>query len=72
MNTQGQIFRVKPYRKKELVKELDLKSDYEFKKIISHHKEKIGKRMGHYYTPKQVRIIFEIVQEYKKPKISGK
>ena len=61
-----QIFHVKAYNKKQLIKELDITNDYEFKKIVAPHKEKIGNRMGYYYTPKQVRIIFELVQAYKK------
>jgi hypothetical protein len=63
---QEGTFHVKAYKKKELIKVLGIKSAYQFKKITAPHKEEIGKRMGHYYTPKQVRIIFEIVQAYKK------
>ncbi len=63
---QEQIFHVKAYNKKQLVEALGLPSDYILKKIIAPHKEKIGKRMGHYYTPKQVRIIFELVRSYKR------
>ena len=66
--TTTKTFRIKAYLKKQLIKELGLTSDYEFKKVITPHKEKIGQRMGHYYTPKQVRIIFELVQAYKKTK----
>lgn len=64
---EQQIFHVKAYNTKQLIKALGLTSDYKFKKIITPHKEKIGIRMGHYYTPKQVRIIFELVQAYKNP-----
>ena len=50
---KGRMFNVKAYRKKELIDELGVTSSYEFDKIIKPHSEKIGKRMGHYYTPKQ-------------------
>ena len=66
MQHQKRTFHIQAYNKKQLIKELGLKSDYEFKKIIALHKEKIGVRMGYFYTPKQVRIILELVQEYKK------
>jgi hypothetical protein len=52
--------------KKQLIQELDLNSAYEFDKIVKPHAEKVGKRMGNYYTPKQVGIIFDMVQAYKK------
>ena len=65
---EKQTFHVKAYNKKQLIKELGITNDYEFKKIVTPHNEKIGNRMGHYYTPKQVRIIFELVQAYKKYK----
>ncbi len=62
------VFYVKAYMKKELIQELGLASDYEFKKIVTPHKERIGERIGNYYTPKQVRTIIELVQTYKKSK----
>ena len=65
---EKQTFHVKAYNKKQLIGVLGLTNDYELKKIVTPHKEKIGNRMGHYYTPKQVRIIFELVQMYKKSK----
>ena len=68
MQEQRQVFHIKAYNKKQLIRELGLTSDYQLKKIITPHKEKIGDRMGHYYTPKQVRIIFELVQAHKKTK----
>jgi hypothetical protein len=61
-------FYIKAYRKKDLIKELELVSEYHFEKITKPHQDKIGKRMGHYYNPKQVGIIFELVQAYKKAK----
>jgi hypothetical protein len=70
MKTQKKegIFRVKAYMKKQLIEELSLASSYEFDKIVKPHAEKIGKRIGNYYTPKQVGIIFELVQAYKSKK----
>ncbi|HWY33547.1 MAG TPA: hypothetical protein VNX68_02805 [Nitrosopumilaceae archaeon] len=61
-------FHVKAYLKKQLIEELNLSSAYEFDKIVKPHAEKVGVRMGNYYTPKQVRIIFDLVQTYKKTK----
>lgn len=52
--------------KKQLIEELSLASAYEFDKIVKPHAGKIGERIGNYYNPKQVRIIFELVQAYKK------
>ena len=54
--------------KKQLIIELGLASAYKFDKIVKPHAQKIGERMGHYYTPKQVGIIFDLVQTYKKTK----
>lgn len=70
MTTQGTktTFHIKAYRKKELIEELGVASAYEFDKITKPHAEKIGKRMGHYYTPKQVKIILELVQAHNKSK----
>ncbi len=62
------VFHVKAYMKKQLIVELSLASSYEFDKIVKPHAEKVGKRMGNYYTPKQVGIIFELVQTYKNTK----
>jgi hypothetical protein len=59
------VFHVKAYMKKQLIEELSLASSYEFDKIVKPHSEKVGKRMGNYYTPKQVRIIFDLVQAHK-------
>jgi hypothetical protein len=61
-------FYIKAYMKKQLIEELSLASSYEFDKIVKPHAEKVGKRMGNYYTPKQVRIIFDLIQAYKKIK----
>jgi hypothetical protein len=68
MKTQEKerVFHIKAYMKKQLIEELNLTSTYQFDKIIKPHAEKVGKRMGHYYTPKQVVIIFDLVQTYKK------
>ena len=52
--------------KKQLIEELNLASSYEFDKIVKPHTGKVGERIGNYYTPKQVRIIFDLVQAYKK------
>jgi len=68
MKTQEKVFQVKAYMKKQLIEELNLSSAYEFDKIVKPHAEKVGERMGHYYTPKQVRIIFDVVQTHKKMK----
>lgn len=67
MKTQEKekVFHIKAYMKKQLIEELSLASAYEFDKIVKPHAEKVGERMGHYYTPKQVRIIFDLVQTYK-------
>ena len=54
--------------KKQLIEELNLASSYEFDKIVKPHAEKVGKRMGNYYTPKQVGIILGLVQAYKNVK----
>ena len=54
-------FHIKAYMKKQLIEELNLASSYEFDKIVKPHAEKVGERMGNYYTPKQVRIIFDLV-----------
>ena len=51
--------------KKQLIEEFSLASSYEFDKIVKPHAEKVGERMGNYYTPKQVRIIFDLIQTYK-------
>ena len=59
------VFHIKAYMKKQLIEELSLASSYEFDKIVKPHAEKVGERMGNYYTPKQVRIIFDLVQTYK-------
>ncbi len=59
-------FYIKAYKKKELIEILNLASDYEFDKITKPHAEKIGKRIGHYYTPKQVRIILDLILTSKK------
>jgi hypothetical protein len=59
------VFHIKAYMKKQLIEELSLASSYEFDKIVKPHSEKVGERMGNYYTPKQVRIIFDLVQTYK-------
>jgi len=61
-------FHIKTYMKKQLIKELSLASSYEFDKIVKPHAEKVGERMGNYYTPKQVRIIFDLIQAHKKIK----
>ncbi len=58
-------FHIKAYLKKQLIEELSLASSYEFDKIVKPHAGKVGERMGNYYTPKQVRIIFELVRAYK-------
>lgn len=60
------LFHVKAYRKKDLIKELGLSSGYMFDKITKPHRERIGERLGQYYYPKQVAIILELVQEYKR------
>lgn len=67
MKTQEKerVFHIKAYMKKQLIEELSLASSYEFDKIVKPHSEKVGKRMGNYYTPKQVHIIFDLVQKYK-------
>jgi hypothetical protein len=59
-------FHIKAYMKKQLIEELSLASSYEFDKIVKPHAGKVGERMGNYYTPKQVRIIFDLIQAYKK------
>ncbi len=59
-------FYVTSYMKKQLIEKLSLTSSREFDKIIGPHKEKLGQRLGYYYTPKQVRIIFNLVQDYKR------
>ena len=61
-------FHIKAYMKKQLIDELNLASSYEFDKIVKPNEEKVGKRMGNYYTPKQVSIIFDLVQIYKSTK----
>lgn len=68
MKTQEKekVFYIKAYMKKQLIEELNLASAYEFDKIVKPHAEKVGTRMGNYYTPKQVGIIFDLVQTYKK------
>jgi hypothetical protein len=66
-----EIFHIKAYIKKQLIEELSLSSAYEFDKIVKPHAEKIGTKMGNYYTPKQVAVIFELVQSYKKSKLKG-
>jgi hypothetical protein len=63
---KGKTFHVKAYLKKQLIEELNLTSAYQFDKIVKPHAERIGERMGNYYTPKQVGIIFDMVQAYKK------
>ena len=57
---------IKAYKKKELIEALNLVSAYEFDKIVKPHTEKVGKRIGHYYTPKQVGIILDLVHKHKK------
>ena len=61
-------FHIKAYMKKQLIEELNLASSYEFDKIVKPHTGKVGERMGNYYTPKQVKIIFDLIQTYKKDK----
>ena len=68
MAKQPEVFHIKAYMKKQLIEELSLASSYEFDKIVKPHTEKVGKRMGNYYTPKQVGIIFDLVQAYKNKK----
>lgn len=70
MKTQEEknTFYIKAYKKKELIEVLNLASAYEFDKIVKPHSEKVGKRLGHYYTPKQVGIILDLVQKSKKVK----
>ena len=65
MHSKEKLFHIKAYMKKQLIEELNLASSYEFDKIVKPHAEKVGERMGNYYTPKQVRIIFDLVQTYK-------
>ncbi len=60
------FFYIKAYLKKQLIEELGLSSRYEFDKITKPYAEKIGKRIGHYYTPNQVRIILDLVLSSKK------
>lgn len=59
------VFHIKAYMKKQLIEELSIASSYEFDKIVKPHSGKVGERMGNYYTPKQVGIIFDLVQTYK-------
>ena len=66
MDKKEKTFHIKAYMKKQLIKELGLASAYEFDKIVRPHSEKVGKRVGHYYTPKQVGIILDLVQAHKK------
>jgi len=68
MQEKERVFHIKAYMKKQLIEELNLASSYEFDKIVKPHTEKVGKRMGNYYTPKQVGIIFDLVQTYKNAK----
>lgn len=68
MSTKRKTFYVNSYMKKQLIEKLDLASPKEFDKIITPYRDRIGPRLGYYYTPKQVRIIFELVQDYKKKK----
>ena len=65
---EKKVFHIKAYMKKQLIEELSLASSYEFDKIVKPHAGKVGVRMGNYYTPKQVRIIFDLIQAYKKTK----
>lgn len=65
---ERKVFHIKASMKKQLIEELSLASSYEFDKIVKPHVEKVGVRMGNYYTPKQVRIIFDLIQAYKKDK----
>jgi len=60
----SKTFHIKAYKKKELIEALNLSSSYKFDKIIKSHEEEIGKRMGHYYTPKQVGIILDLIQKH--------
>ena len=68
MQKKERVFHIKAYMKKQLIEELNLASSYEFDKIVKPHAEKVGKRMGNYYTPKQVGIILGLVQAYKNVK----
>ncbi|MFZ5554581.1 MAG: hypothetical protein ACOZCO_15785 [Bacteroidota bacterium] len=50
------IFHVKPYKLKELCEAYKM-SPYTFKKHLKAFKDELGKRIGQYYTPKQVSLI---------------
>ncbi len=43
---QEKVFHIKAYMKKQLIKELNLSSAYEFDKIVKPHAEKVGERRG--------------------------
>lgn len=63
-------FQIKGYNKKQLIEELNLNSYNEFNKIIKDHSERIGEQIGRFYTPKQVRVILDLVLAYKGSKKS--
>lgn len=66
MSTKQKTFYVTFYMKKHLIEKLEISSPKEFDKIVNPHREKLGQRFGYYYTPKQVRIIFDLVQKHKR------
>ncbi len=66
MEKKENIFHVKAYMKKQLIEVFGLASSYEFDKIVKPHAELVGKRLGNYYSPKQVEIILGLVKSYKK------
>lgn len=62
---EDEVFHIKAYMKKLLIEEFNIGSSYEFDKIVKPNAEKVGQRIGNYYTPKQVGIIFDLIQAYR-------
>jgi hypothetical protein len=69
---EKKTFHIKAYKKKELIEVLGISSEYEFEKITKPNAEKVGKRIGHYYTPKQVGIILDLVRMDRHKKAESK
>ncbi len=55
---KGNDFPMRPYTNKELAAKYK-SSERTFRRWMAELRPELGKRMGHFYTPRQVRIILE-------------
>lgn len=62
LNSAKTMISIRPYTTKDLMVIYNVKSYKTWKRWIEPHQDKIGKRVGYFYSIPQVKVIFSVLE----------